>query len=59
MEERKYRGLGQENLEFDEAMNLVKESVIELDEYVLDILFDILMEESDEFDKTTIIHNRS
>lgn len=55
---KKYSGLGHENLEFDQAMLIVKENINKLDEYVLDILFDILMEE-EENDCITAIHNRS
>lgn len=61
MEKRKFSGLGKEGLEFEEAMDLVKDSLTNLDEYVLDILFDILMdmEEVDGSDNNTIVHNRS
>lgn len=55
---KKYSGLGHENLEFDQAMLIVKENIHKLDEYVLDILFDILMEE-EENDCITAIYNRS
>lgn len=40
-----YNGLGEENLDFEEAMELIKKEVNKLDEYILEILFDILMEE--------------
>lgn len=40
-----YNGLGKENLDFEEAMELIKKEVNKLDEYILEILFDILMEE--------------
>ncbi len=54
-----YKGLGKENMTFEEAMKLVKSELHNLDEYVLDVLFDILMEEVNEQHPITSIHNWS
>lgn len=56
----KYKGLGKEGMSFNEAMELLKKTLAELDPYVLNVLFDILFEEEDESNThTTGIHNRS
>lgn len=44
----KYRGLGEKGMSFDEAMELVKRHLADQDAYVMDILFDILMEEEND-----------
>ena len=48
---------------FDEAMELVKNKVNELDEYVMDVLFDILINEEgtelDDIEPSASIYNRS
>lgn len=54
-----YKGLGKENMTFEEAMERVKSELHNLDEYVLDVLFDILMEEVNEQHPITSIHNWS
>ena len=60
---KKYNGLGKDSMDFDEAMELVKNKVIELDDYVMDVLFDILMNEEgtepDDIESSTRIYNRS
>ena len=60
---KKYNGLGKDNMGFDEAMELVKNKVNELDEYVMDVLFDILMNEEgtepDDIESSASIYNRS
>lgn len=56
-----YNGLGKENMNFEEAMELVRENLAKQDEYVMNVLFDILMEEGDNdvSINNTAIHNRS
>ena len=58
-----YNGLGKDGMTFEDAMDLVKQKVNEMDEYVMDVLFDILMnEEGTELDDTesnASIYNRS
>ena len=48
---------------FEDAMDLVKQKVNEMDEYVMDVLFDILMNEEgtepDDIESDTSIYNRS
>lgn len=54
-----YNGFGKEGMSFEEAMDLLKDNVENLDEYVMDILFDITMEEVDDPITDTRKHNRS
>ena len=58
-----YNGLGKDGMTFEDAMDLVKQKVNEMDEYVMDVLFDILMNEEgtepDDIESDTSIYNRS
>lgn len=54
-----YNGFGKEGMSFEEAMDLLKDNVENLDEYVMDLLFDITMEEVDDPITDTRKHNRS
>ena len=46
-------------MSFEEAMDLLKDNMENLDEYVMDILFDLTMEEVDDPITNTQQHNRS
>lgn len=54
-----YNGFGKEGMSFEEAMDLLKDNMDNLDEYVMDILFDLTMEEVDDPITNTQQHNRS
>lgn len=54
-----YNGFGKEGMSFEEAMDLLKDNMENLDEYVMDILFDLTMEEVDDPITNTQQHNRS
>lgn len=45
---KKYTGLGKEDMDFETAMDLIRQNIEREEEYVMDLLFDILMEAEDE-----------
>lgn len=56
---KKYNGLGKEGLDYEDAMELLDKQIEERDPYVMNLLFDLVMEEADDNFTDTTLHNRS
>lgn len=57
---KKYNGLGATSMSFEQAMELLKAKLDQQDPYVMDLLFDIVMDEQgdehEESDSNTVHH---